>query len=356
MFKCNISSSGELPADYDSMVGTRYAFDDDLEYLLNSAISFSQLYQSDNQQEQREETDSTELDMDEDWLRNLLSSEDIFDPDFLENLDLESLETNNVQEEGETDLAEDVSLSVGQVSEVQEDSQIMPENCSLVELLTDGPGVGLSREAGLGSQLEEVEMGTSSAEVDSFDPDFLENIDLDSLEHSLLGYTVEMEMMEEPEHHLPPTPPQSPEERSAARVTGAVVSQPQSRPALNSTVAGWQVMEVIVERDSPPQVTGIVKDQAKKKKCRMLEEDKAAHNRLERERRRELNSSYGSLRDIIPAIASKKKSSKQIILDSALDYCRGLAGKLERLERIEEKEVQRRRELEELLSRLQSGN
>ena len=67
-FEFNMSS-GEFPADYE----LRY-------------VSFSQLFQSDNlgsqrQWGQREETD---------WLRDLLSSEDNFDPDFLENLDLDN--------------------------------------------------------------------------------------------------------------------------------------------------------------------------------------------------------------------------------------------------------------------------
>ena len=87
-----------------------------------------------------------------------------------------------------------------------------------------------------------------------------------------------------------------------------------------------------------------------------MEEDRAAHNLLERKRRKELNEAYDSLRVKLPAIASKQKSSKQIILDAALDCCRGLAGKLERLERIQEEEIERRRGLEEQLSRLQSQN
>ena len=127
MFERNISSdSGEFPADYDTMVGARHAYDDDLEYLQNSAISPSQMFQSDSpdgsqRQDQREEMESQELD--DDWLRTLLTSEDSFDPDFLENIDMDSLEQKNVQDEGETDLAEDVSLSVSQVSasEDQED-------------------------------------------------------------------------------------------------------------------------------------------------------------------------------------------------------------------------------------------
>ena len=93
----------------------------------------------------------------------------------------------------------------------------------------------------------------------------------------------------------------------------------------------------------------------KKKKGRMLEEERAAHNLLERQRRKELKTAYDHLRDSIPAIAASKKSSK-IILDAALNYCQGLAGKVERLERIQQEEVERRRELEERLSRLQSNH
>ena len=87
-----------------------------------------------------------------------------------------------------------------------------------------------------------------------------------------------------------------------------------------------------------------------------MEEERAAHNLLERQRRQELNTAYGHLRDSIPTIAAGKKSSKQIILDAALNYCRGLAGKVERLERIQQEEVERRRVLEERLSRLQTEN
>ena len=50
LFESTISG-GEFPADYESMVvmGKSYAYDDDdLDYLHNSAISFSQLFQSDS--------------------------------------------------------------------------------------------------------------------------------------------------------------------------------------------------------------------------------------------------------------------------------------------------------------------
>ena len=394
MFECNMLS-GEFPADYDTMVRTSPTYDEDLEYLQNSAVSFSQLLRADNlgpqrQRGQREEMDSPELD--EDWLRDLLSSEDSFDPDFLENIDMDSLEHRSVLYEGGRDLVEEVGVSVStsQFSEDQGGSLIILESSSLVQLLTDGPGVGISRELGLDTQLQEVKSQTSSAEVDgdgdwlgnlltsedSFDPDFLENLDMDSLEHRSvleeevrqlvesdpvdadLGYTVENEMMEEPEHNLPPTPPPSPEERSAAAahlqtdlrppsVVGG--NQFQPRLGLTSTCHTAEVVEVILDG-----VSGIVKDQGKKKKCRMLDEEREVHNRLERERRRELNGAYASLREKIPATASGKKPSKQIILDAALDYCRGLAGKLDRLERIQEEEVERRRELVEQLERLQS--
>ena len=80
----------------------------------------------------------------------------------------------------------------------------------------------------------------------------------------------------------------------------------------------------------------------------MLDEGREVYNRLERERRRKLNVASASLRENIP--------SKQIILDAALDYCRGLARKLDRLERIQEKELKRRRELLEQLAMMQSQN
>ena len=114
MFECNMLS-GEFPADYDTMVRTSPTYDEDLEYLQNSAVSFSQLLRADNlgpqrQRGQREEMDSPELD--EDWLRDLLSSEDSFDPDFLENIDMDSLEHWSVLYEGGRDLVEEVGVSV----------------------------------------------------------------------------------------------------------------------------------------------------------------------------------------------------------------------------------------------------
>ena len=437
VFECNFNISGdggEFPADYHSMVvgsTSSYAYDDNLEYLNNSAISFSQLFQVDNlgsQRQQGQERGQKELassgEMEEDWLRNMLSSEDSFDPDFLEHIDLDSLDQKNVQDEGETAIVEDVSLSasLSQVSEDREDSLMFPENSSLVELLSDGPGVGISGEILLGSQWEKVQKEESSpveieengegdwlrnllSSEDSFDPNFLENLDMDSLDHrSVLeeeeeeerevmesedldedpGYTVEMETVTEPEHHLsglsttfPPTPPQSPEERSPARVTERaaaphsviVVNKTKShlRSVIKSASHPLGVVKVIAESAesaesasaSLTKIGGSVKTPVKKKKkknCRVLKEDRATHNQLERERRQEMNNAYDCLRDNIPAIASSKKSSKQIILDAALDYCRRLAGKLERLERIQQEEVERRRELEEQLSRLQSEN
>ena len=112
-----------------------------------------------------------------------------------------------------------------------------------------------------------------------------------------------------------------------------------------------------MERDLASTVgTSVTSHMKKKKGGRMLEEERAAHNLLERQRRKELSTAYDHLRDSIPAIAANKKSSKQIILDAALNYCRGLTGKVERLERIQQEEVERRRELEERLSRLQTEN
>ena len=101
---CNISG-GDFPIDYESMmIGTSSADDVDLEYLHNSAVSLSQLFQSDNpgrqEEERKEETSSRSLEVDDAWLGNLLSSEDSFDPNFLENIDLESLDHENIQDKG----------------------------------------------------------------------------------------------------------------------------------------------------------------------------------------------------------------------------------------------------------------
>ena len=402
MFESKIFG-GELPfpADHDSLVvGTSWAHEDDLEYLHNSAISLSQLFQSENlgpqrqkdvEQERTEPTSSPEEEVEEDWLRNLLSSEDSFDPDFLENLDLESLDQKNVQDEAEKNIVEDVSLSASlSLSQVSED----PEDSSLAELLSDGPGVGISREIILGSQWVEDEkdigdgdwLGNILQSEDSFDPGFLDNIEVDSLDprtvleeeeveqDEVLGYTVELETIEGPEPQLPevattfpPTPPQSPEERSKKSATlhlqtvppGVIVgNQSQPHSVLKSVSQPAVGVEVKVKNTARSKVvasgqTGVKK---KKKKCRLVPEERAAHNKLERERRQEMNNAYGCLRDSIPAIAANKKSSKQMILDAALDYCRGLAGKLERLERIQEEEVERQRGLEEQLARLQSEN
>ena len=125
-----------------------------------------------------------------------------------------------------------------------------------------------------------------------------------------------------------------------------VVNQAQSQPGSvpKSVSQPAEAVKVIVEKASPSKVRASVKSQVQNK------------NQLERKRRQELNIAYDFLREKLPAIASKNKPSKQIILDAALDCCRGLAGKQERLERIQEEEVERRRALEEQLSRLQSQN
>ena len=138
---CNISG-GDFPTDYESMMmGTSTTYDDDLEYLLESAVSLSQLFQSYNphmqEEEQREETSNSVID--EMWSGIILSSEESFDPNFLENIDLESLDHDIVQDKGETKNVEDANLRASQVTEVK-------ENPSLAELLADGPGVGISSE------------------------------------------------------------------------------------------------------------------------------------------------------------------------------------------------------------------
>ena len=83
LFESTLSGDGFLP-DYESMVvmGKSYAYDDDdLDYLYNSAVSFSQLqvFQSDSpgsqsQWQGQEEQEMSSPEMEEDWLSNLPTS------------------------------------------------------------------------------------------------------------------------------------------------------------------------------------------------------------------------------------------------------------------------------------------
>ena len=91
----------------------------------------------------------------------------------------------------------------------------------------------------------------------------------------------------------------------------------------------------------------------KKNKSRKVESEREVHNSKERQRRFEMNEALESLKETIPSISSEVKVSKLKILTSAQDYCRGLAGKLERLEDISYQEQTRMGELREKLHRLE---
>merc|ERR1719350_344967 len=90
------------------------------------------------------------------------------------------------------------------------------------------------------------------------------------------------------------------------------------------------------------------------KKYRKFEEERELHNSMERQRRIEMKEAYDCLKEAIPIIASKEKVSKLNILNTAKDYCRGLEGKLERLETIHHREESRHKQLLEQLNMLQS--
>ena len=92
---------------------------------------------------------------------------------------------------------------------------------------------------------------------------------------------------------------------------------------------------------------------SKRKKPRKVESDREVHNSKERQRRTDMNVAFESLKDVIPTISSEVKASKLKILISAQDYCRGLKGKLERLEVINCQEQNRMRELREKLHMLE---
>ena len=89
------------------------------------------------------------------------------------------------------------------------------------------------------------------------------------------------------------------------------------------------------------------------KKYRKFEEERELHNSMERQRRIEMKEAYDYLKGVVPPIAAKDKVSKLNILNTARDYCHGLAGKLERLEAIQCREAFRQRQLVEKLKMLQ---
>ena len=105
------------------------------------------------------------------------------------------------------------------------------------------------------------------------------------------------------------------------------------------------------KKDIGSIITG--KSSKQKNSRKKLDEEKELHSHKERQRRVDLNEAFGSLREIIPSVASKDKASKLTILTSAKDYCEGLQGKLERLETIHQEELIRQRQLGENLTSLQ---
>ena len=177
---------------------------------------------------------------------------------------------------------------------------------------------------------------------------------------------------------FPPTPPHSPEKERTVTVTVQAASTSQSGqdlqfvinlPAREEKEIKNMKSQSILKRNQVPSETqsrgnptrrsviktvvdkkgigSIITGKSSKQKNsrKKLDEEKELHSHKERQRRVDLNEAFGSLREIIPFVASKDKASKLTILNSAKDYCEGLEGKLGRLETLHQEELVRQRQL-----------
>ena len=72
-------------------------------------------------------------------------------------------------------------------------------------------------------------------------------------------------------------------------------------------------------------------------------EARDVHNEMERQRRSDLNREYAKLKDFVPSIAASDRTSKQIILDKAIEHCTMLRSKEEAV-RLQKRNLQQRNE------------
>ena len=83
------------------------------------------------------------------------------------------------------------------------------------------------------------------------------------------------------------------------------------------------------------------------------------HNEMERQRRSDLNREYAKLKDYVPSIASSDRTSKQIILDKAIEHCIQLRNRdltcRDQLKTLSQKNQELRKKLMQLESQLMAS-
>ena len=88
---------------------------------------------------------------------------------------------------------------------------------------------------------------------------------------------------------------------------------------------------------------GIVTEKIMKNEKLSNREARDVHNEMERQRRSDLNREYAKLKDFVPSIAASDRTSKQIILDKAIEHCTMLRSKEEAV-RLQKRNLQQRNE------------
>ena len=88
-------------------------------------------------------------------------------------------------------------------------------------------------------------------------------------------------------------------------------------------------------------------------------EARDVHNQMERQRRSELNRAYAKLKDFVPSIANSDRTSKQMVLDKAIEHCQLLKSRedtaREQKRNLQLRNQALRRKLQQLESQVSPG-
>jgi len=296
------------------------------------------------EQEAGEDPDSGDFDLDlwsmyqgsegthqqnDDLLSSILSSEDIFDPEYFENVDIDSVDPTCTKEEEEEkgETSEDwYSTTPWVMRDHDYTSATLPARSSLFLTPPHSPGVSETKTC-LKLLRKSLKKGNKTLQRVKFsqskDQKFIIN--------------------------LPVKKETKVKARSILKKRTSLNDGASEREGQSQSQFAIKVLESSQERDFDKNR----KKKSSSKTCPKLQTERELHNSMERQRRIQMNEAFENLKEVIPTIAHCKKTSKLLILTQAKDYCRGLDGKLARLEAIQWQEERRRSELSERLSLLQ---
>jgi len=122
----------------------------------------------------------------------------------------------------------------------------------------------------------------------------------------------------------------------------------QSRRSPHLTMSSYQATnqkKSSLKYFSPSKQTGVVNISEDIQKEKLNHTDaRNVHNMMERQRRTDLKRAFDELKDFVPSIAKSDRTSKQMVLDKAIEHCKTLR-RGEEVVREQKKNLQRRNEL-----------